>query len=604
MKKQMGNIIFFFAYTTVFILVEALCIYLKSILRFGLFEYYVSFWVNHDMTFLDTIRHIYIDKSTFAYCLFGGVLLMVFTIASLEKRVNKRPKVEHGSAKFGKVSKISKNIEQNGLGKILTKNVSIGLNTKKHKRNLNTLVVGGSGAGKTRTYALPNILQANTSFVVLDPKGEILRETGNFLEKEGYKIKILNLIDMDKSHSYNPIKYLKSENDVQRLVTNLFKSTDKGAKSSDPFWDATGQMLLMALIFYLIETAPREEQNFPMIMELLRTADNEKEGDLSILDNLFMDLELQNPDSLAVKYYRSYRTGADKTLKSIQITLVSKLEKFNLSSIESITTVDELELDNMGLEKTALFAIIPDNDDSFNFLISILYTQLFQQLFYVADNICHGELKVPVHFLMDEYANIQTPNEFDKILSTMRSRGVFVSIIIQNMAQLKKIHEKEWESIVGNCDEFLYLGGNEQSTHKYISELMGKETIVIDNHDISSGKNGNMNTHFNKAGRELLTSDEVRMLDNRYALLFVRGEYPIKDLKFNLKEHKNISLTPTGGGKEYAQGKLESKNIEIELMTMNEARNMEIIDITEYYKGYEALSEYEFERFCDKQKRT
>ena len=437
----------------------------------------------------------------------------------------------------------------------------LGLNARKHMRNLNILVCGGSGAGKTRFYCKPNIMQANTSFVVLDPKGEIVRDVGWLLKKKGYEVKVLDLINMEKSHCYNPFVYLKDDNDVQRLVTNLFKSTTpKGSQTQDPFWDTAASMLLSALIFYLKYEAPEDEQNFPMVMEMLRAGDvsEEDESYYSPLDSLFFDLEAKDPDHIAVKYYKNYHSGSAKTLKSIQITLAARLEKFNLESVAALTVTDEMELASMGEKKIALFALIPDNDTSFNFLVSILYTQIFQQLFWLADHKYRGALPMHVHFVMDEFANVSLPEDFDKILSVMRSRSVSVSIILQNLAQLKTLFEKQWESIVGNCDTFLYLGGNEQSTHKYVSELLGKETIDLNTYGKSTGRNGNYSTNYQLSGRELMTPDEVRMLDNRYALLFIRGERPVMDLKYDLLKHPNVSETADGGMEPYIHGEAKA----------------------------------------------
>ena len=369
---------------------------------------------------------------------------------------NYRRREEHGSAKWGNAKTVDKKYRQSPFSdnKLMTQNVCIGLNSKKHRRNLNTLVCGGSGAGKTRFYCKPNLMQCNTSFVILDPKGEILRDTGKLLERKGFEVRVLDLISMEKSHCYNPFVYLQNDNDVQKLVTNLFKSTTpKGSQSQDPFWDTSASMLLLALVFYLHYEAPEEEQNFAMVMEMLRAGSIEDEEDTrpSPLDELFAELEMTNPDHIALKYYRSYHSGSAKTLKSIKITLAARLEKFNLESLASLTSADELDLPSMGEKKVALFALIPDNDSSFNFLVSILYTQLFQQLFYAADHIHGGSLPIPVHFLMDEFANVSLPDDFDKILSVMRSRGVSVSIILQNLAQLKALFEKQWESIAGNC---------------------------------------------------------------------------------------------------------------------------------------------------------
>ena len=476
-------------------------------------------------------------------------------------RKNYRRNEEYGSAKWGDVKSICKKYKDFNTptnNKILTQNFAIGLDGRKHRRNLNLLICGGSGAGKTRFFAKPNVMQCNTSMVILDPKGEIVRDTGELLEKKGYKVKILDLINMDKSHCYNPFVYLKTDNDVQKLVTNLFKSTTpKGSQSNDPFWDTAASMLLLALIFYLWYEAPEEEQNFTMVMEMLRAGDVKEDDDmyLSPLDVLFEKLEASNPEHIALKYYRDYHSGSAKTLKSIQITLASRLEKFNLESLSKLTMTDELELEKLGEQKVALFALIPDNDTSFNFIVSILYTQLFQQLFYSADHKHGGRLPVHVHFIMDEFANVSLPDDFDKILSVMRSREVSVSIILQNLAQLKALFEKQWESIVGNCDEFLYLGGNEQSTHKYVSELMGKENLDLNTYGKSHGRNGSYSTNYQQTGRDLLTPDEVRMLDNKYAILFVRGERPIKDLKYDILKHPNVALTTDGKAKPYVHGK-------------------------------------------------
>ena len=477
----------------------------------------------------------------------------------LSSRKNYRRGEEHGSAKWGDALAVNRKYRQKPerMNKILTQKVKIGFDGKKHRRNLNVLVIGGSGAGKTRFFVKPNVMQAaECSMVILDPKGEILRDTGQLLLEKGYSLKVLDLISMEKSHCYNPFVYLRDDNDVQRLATNLFKSTTpKGAQSSDPFWDTAAQMLLLALMFYLKYEAPPDEQNFAMVMEMIRAGEVDEEDNApSALDSLFSDLRKTDPNHIALKYYDAYHSGAAKTLKSIQITLAARLEKFNLESVEKLTITDELELNKLGEEKTALFAIIPDNDTSFNFLVSILYTQLFQQLFELADKKYGGSLPLHVQFLLDEFPNIAMPDDFQKILSTMRSRGVSVSIILQNLTQLKALYEKDWESVVGNCDEFVYLGGNEQATHKYVSELMGKETIDTSTYGRSFGRNGNYSKNDQNTGRELMTPDEVRMLDNRYALLFIRGERPVKDLKYDILQHPNVALTADGKADPYIHG--------------------------------------------------
>ena len=528
------------------------------------------------------------------------LLIYIIIIAVYEStKKNYRRGEEHGSAKWGSASELNKKYMQKpeNMNKILTKNVKLGLKGKQHKRNLNVLVVGGSGAGKTFSYCKPNVMQCATSYVILDPKGEIVRDTGYLLEQKGYEVRVLDLINMNRSHCYNPFVYLKNDNDVQKLVTNLFKSTTpKGASSNDPFWDTAAQMLLLSLIFYLMYEAPEDEQNFVMVMELLRAGDVHEDDDsyVSPLDMLMNRLETKNPEHIAVKYYHDYHSGSAKTLKSIQITLAARLEKFNLESLAKMTMTDELDLPSLGEKKVALFALIPDNDTSFNFLVSILYTQIFQQLFYLADHKYGGSLPVHVHFVMDEFANVSLPDDFDKILSVMRSREVSVSIILQNLAQLKALFEKQWESIVGNCDEFLYLGGNEQSTHKYVSELLGKETIDTNTYGKSSGRSGNYSTNYQNSGRELLTPDEVRMLDNKYALLFIRGERPVQDLKFNLFEHKNIDLSGLGKAKPYLHGGTENAiaSFQIDYEDYDIAKEVEEID-----SDYVILSEDELEKY-------
>ena len=427
--------------------------------------------------------HIELCEDSFRTVL---ILLLIYGLAIgvyLSSDRNYRRREEHGSAQWGAAGQVNRKYADHvrANNKVLTQNVSIGLDGRKHKRNLNVLVCGGSGSGKTRFYAKPNIMNSNTSYVILDPKGELLRDTGELLKENGYEIKVLDLINMEKSHCYNPFVYLKTDNDIQRLVTNLFKNTTpKGSQSQDPFWDQAASMLLLSLMFYLHYEAPPEEQNFSMVMDMIRAGEVKEDNEefLSPLDVLYAKLEMRNPEHIALKYYRSYHSGSGKTLKSIQITLMSRLEKFNLESLAGITQFDEMELAEVGERKTAIFAVIPDNDSSFNFLVGMLYTQLFQQLYYQADIVHGGRLPVHVHFVMDEFANVALPDEFDKLLSTMRSREISVSIIIQNLAQLKALFEKTWESIVGNCDEFLYLGGNEQSTREYVSKLLGKETSI------------------------------------------------------------------------------------------------------------------------------
>ena len=556
----------------------------------------VGFLESANVVFSNPFHIEICEDSKKAVLIFLGAYAMGLAIF-LSNDKNYRRREEHGSAKWGSPEQVNRKYadRKKTANKILTQNVVIGLDGHKHRRNLNILVCGGSGAGKTRFFAKPNVMNANCSFVILDPKGELLRDTGGLLREKGYDLKVIDLINMEKSHCYNPFVYLRSDNDIQRLVTNLFKNTTpKGSQSQDPFWDQAATMLLLALVFYLHYEAPEDEQNFPMVMEMIRAGEVKEDNDdyVSALDILFFRLEEQNPEHIALKYYKSYHSGSGKTLKSIQITLISRLEKFNLDSLASITQNDELELWSLGERKTAIYAVIPDNDSSFNFIVGMLYTQLFQQLYYQADVVHGGRLPVHVHFVMDEFANVALPDEFDKLLATMRSREISVSIIIQNMAQLKALFEKQWESIVGNCDEFLYLGGNEQSTHKFVSELLGKETIDLNTYGQSKGRNGSYSLNWQITGRELLTPDEVRMLDNRYALLFIRGERPVRDLKYDILKHPNVALTTDGGAAPYVHGE-DTRSIaaiSIDTQLLGEA-----VELSENTHQFEILTSEELE---------
>ncbi|MEQ2648895.1 VirD4-like conjugal transfer protein, CD1115 family [Anaerobutyricum soehngenii] len=465
---------------------------------------------------------------------------------------NYRRGEEHGSARWGDARQICKKYSQKPYSQniLLTQNFRISLDTHKHRRCLNILVVGGSGAGKSRGFALPNIMQCCCSMVITDPKAELLRKTGGLLEKKGYEVRVFDLINPDTSFCYNPFEYVHDDKDVLRLISNLIQNTTpKGSQSSDPFWEKSETALLQALMLYLLHEAPPEEQNFAMIMEMLGSAQVKEEDEdyESPLDILFDRLEMRDPDSIAVKQYHIYKQAAGKTAKSILISVGVRLAAFNLPQIAKLTNTDELDLSSMGERKVALFCCIPDADTSLNYLVGMIYSQLFQTLYYMADRVHGGALPVPVTCIMDEFPNVSLPNEFEKILATCRSRSIYCSIIIQNMSQLKALFKDSWESLVGNCDEFLYLGGNEKETHKYVSELLGKETIDTNTYGQTKGKSGSYSTNFQQSGRELLQPDEVRMLDNQNALLFIRGERPILDAKYDLMKHPNIRYTEDGG---------------------------------------------------------
>lgn len=481
------------------------------------------------------------------------------------QKENRRPGEEHGSAKWGSIHHIAKKYTDrkrrfNNL--ILSRALALSLNAKVHRRNLNVLVVGGSGAGKTRFYAKPNILQCNTSYIIADPKGEMLRATAPLLIEKGYDVKVFNLITPSESDGYNPFTYIRTDEDVIKLISNLIQNTTpKNASNSDPFWEKSEIALDTALMLYLLHEAPSEEQNFETLMFLIENASvmEEDEEYQSPVDVLFEALEEEYPEHIAVKQWKIFKQASGKTAKSILISAAVRLAAFNLPEIARMTSYDNLELGTLGEKKKAIFCVIPDNDNSFNYLVGMLYTQAFQELYYKADHEHGGELPIPVHFIMDEFANVALPDNFERLLATMRSRRISVSIIIQNMAQLKALFKDSWESLVGNCDTFLYLGGNEQATHEYISKMLGKETIDIRTRGVTKGQHGSSNTNYQNTGRELLTLDEVRLLDNSNALIFIRGEKPIMDKKFDILSHPNIKFTEDGGAVAYKHNKDNSR---------------------------------------------
>lgn len=465
-------------------------------------------------------------------------------------RPNLRQGEEHGSAKWGSPKQLNGQLAQK-LNFPLTRHVKIGMDTHKHRRNLNILALGGSGAGKTRSLALPGIMECNCSYVITDPKGEILSAVGHLLIEQGYTVRVFNLVDFSQSDGYDPFRYIRDDKDVLRLITNLIRNTTpKNAGGSDPFWEKAETALLEALMFYLLYEAPENEQNFGMIIRMLSYADvkEEKESYKSPLDMLFNDLGMNDPNHIAVKQYRIYKQAAGKTAKSINISLAVRLAAFNMDQICSITDHDDMDIGEIGKRKTAIFAVIPDNDTSLSYLVGMLYTQIIQELYYQADHVYRGRLPIHVRMILDEFANVSLPEEFDKSLATMRSREISATIIVQNLAQLKGLYKEHgWETITGNCDTLLYLGGNEQSTHEYISKLLGKETIDTRTHGQTKGKSGSYSTNMQTTGRELMTPDEVRLLDNSKALLFIRGFPAVMDDKYDLNRHPNIRKTVNGG---------------------------------------------------------
>ena len=483
------------------------------------------------------------------------ICLAAYGMAVLLYRTNQgrtRDGEEHGSAAWATPASVNAQFAQKESIP-LTQHVRLGLDTHKHRRSLNVLVIGGSGAAKTRSFVLPNILTANTNYVITDPKSEVLLATGGYLKEQGYDVRVLNLVNLEQSDGYNPFRYLRDEKDVLKLVNNLIQSTTpKGSHESDPFWTKAETALLQAIILMLFQEAPEYEQNFSMVMRVLEYAEvrEEDEGHVSPLDLLFESIERRKPDSVAVRQYKVFKLAAGKTAKSILVSTAVRLAPFNLPQIQALTNHDDMDLYTLGEKKVALYAVIPDNDNTFNFLVSLLYAQAFQALYYSADQIHHGPLPRHVRFVLDEFAAMPLPG-FTRELATMRSRSISASVIIQNMAQIKELYKDSWETIPGNCDTILYLGGNESSTHKYVSEMLGKATIDTKTHGQTKGKSGSYSTNFQMSGRELLTPDEVRKLDNRYALLFIRGASPVMDEKYDLMHHPAISHSSLGGAAPY-----------------------------------------------------
>ena len=494
---------------------------------------------------------VWTDKSlpTILICLaaYGMTVLLYRT-----NQGRTRDGEEHGSAAWATPASVNAQFAQKDSIP-LTQHVRLGLDTHKHRRSLNVLVIGGSGAAKTRSFVLPNILTANTNYVITDPKSEVLLATGGYLKEQGYDVRVLNLVNLEQSDGYNPFRYLRDEKDVLKLVNNLIQSTTpKGSHESDPFWTKAETALLQAIILMLFQEAPEYEQNFSMVMRVLEYAEvrEEDEGHVSPLDLLFESIERRKPDSVAVRQYKVFKLAAGKTAKSILVSTAVRLAPFNLPQIQALTDHDDMDLYTLGEKKVALYAVIPDNDNTFNFLVSLLYAQAFQALYYSADQIHHGPLPRHVRFVLDEFAAMPLPG-FTRELATMRSRSISASVIIQNMAQIKELYKDSWETIPGNCDTILYLGGNESSTHKYVSEMLGKATIDTKTHGQTKGKSGSYSTNFQMSGRELLTPDEVRKLNNRYALLFIRGASPVMDEKYDLMHHPAISHSSLGGAAPY-----------------------------------------------------
>ena len=483
--------------------------------------------------------------------LYGGGVLLYYA-----DHENRRPGEEYGSAKWGNARELNKRYaDQNGKNVILTKRVSIGLDGYKHRRNLNILVVGGSGSGKTRFFCKPGIMSVNCSYLIVDPKGEMLRSTGYLLKDEGYDIKVFDLIHPRQSDGYNPFTYIRDDPDVLKLMDNLVKNTTppKGA-SNDPFWEKAEIALDSALMLYLLYEAPVEEQNFEMLMFMLECARvmEEDEQYQSPLDLLFQTLEERDPSHIAVREYKVYKQAAGKTAKSILVTASVRLAAFIFPQYAAMMQTDEMDFASMGERKRAIFCVIPVNDGSMNYLVSMLLTQCFQQLYLRADERYNGRLPMPVRVIQDEWANVAQPDSYPKVLATCRSYNIGINIIVQNIQSIKALYKDEWEGIIGNCDTLLFLGGgNEPTSLEFVSKLLGKETVHTRTRGQTKGRSGSSSVNYQQTGRDLMTPDEIRMLPTNDALLFIRGEKPVRDKKYDIKKHPNMRRTADGEAKAY-----------------------------------------------------
>lgn len=548
-------------------------------------------WLNAFSAALQTPFVIHITAYTKKFVL-AALALYGFAIAwYYAEKGNRRPGEEHGSAYWGNAREVCAHFKTRRKDRylLISKHIRISMNVRKlppqHQVNANILVIGGSGAGKTRFFIKPNLMQAECSYIVCDPKGETYRAVGGLLEKMGYEVMIFNLIDMAHSDCYNPFAYLHTDVDAFRLINTLIQNTTpQKSQTSDPFWDKAETAFLSALILYLFHEAPESERNFGTLMYMVINAEarEEDESYRSPVDLLFDDLERVDEDHIAVKNWKVFKQAGPKTAKSILVSASTRLAAFNTEEMARLTSRDDLALGTLGDRKRVIFAVIPDEDTTFNYLVGLMYSQAFRELYHAADNKYGGRLPVPVRVLMDEFANVALPEDFERVLATCRSREISINIVIQNMAQLKKLFKDSWENVTGNCDTLLYLGGNEASTHEYISKLLGKATIDTRTRGVTKGRSGSSSTNYQNAGRELLMPDEVRMLDNRKALIFIRGERPVMDDKYPIQKHPNYRLTADGGKPPY-QKKFDIPSYEQnDLPHEINIENLEILEETEH----------------------
>lgn len=543
----------------------------------------------------------YYNANTLRAVIYGSLIYGMAVLMYVTSRRNLMHGKEYGTARFADIRMVNKALadKDESKNRILSNNVRMSTDTSVTGLNNNMLVIGGSGAGKTFFIVKPNIMQMmlNNSFIATDPKGEIARATANMLKKNGYNVKVLNLIDMAKSDGYNPFRYIREENDVVKLVTNIISNTTpKETAPTDPFWEKSESMFLQALFYYVWLEMPPNRKNFQSVLELLSEAEVDAKGNDSKLTKKMKQLAKTSKlkqNHPAYKQYMKVIRGAGDTVRSIIISANSRLALLENPQTLRILSKDDLHLEELGIgvngdkhTRTALFCIIPDSDKSYNFIVGMLYTQLFQELYFQADFKNDGKLPIQVTLMMDEFANVALPDDFCSLLSTMRSRRISSIIIIQNLAQIKALFKDTWETITGNCDTLVYLGGNEKSTHQYISEMLGKSTIDKRSTGETRGVHGSASRNYDVLGRELMTPDEVRNMSNKKCLIFIKGFNPIFDDKYIPFRHKNFSQTEDGGGKAYVHDPSLNKG---SLRPVKLLSEKQINDIKEYKKENEVV---------------
>ena len=543
----------------------------------------------------------YYNANTLRAVIYGSLIYGMAVLMYVTSRRNLMHGKEYGTARFADIRMVNKALadKDESKNRILSNNVRMSTDTSVTGLNNNMLVIGGSGAGKTFFIVKPNIMQMmlNNSFIATDPKGEIARATANMLKKNGYNVKVLNLIDMAKSDGYNPFRYIREENDVVKLVTNIISNTTpKETAPTDPFWEKSESMFLQALFYYVWLEMPPNRKNFQSVLDLLSEAEVDAKGNDSKLTKKMKQLAKTSKlkqNHPAYKQYMKVIRGAGDTVRSIIISANSRLALLENPQILRILSKDDLHLEELGIgvngdkhTRTALFCIIPDSDKSYNFIVGMLYTQLFQELYFQADFKNDGKLPIQVTLMMDEFANVALPDDFCSLLSTMRSRRISSIIIIQNLAQIKALFKDTWETITGNCDTLVYLGGNEKSTHQYISEMLGKSTIDKRSTGETRGVHGSASRNYDVLGRELMTPDEVRNMSNKKCLIFIKGFNPIFDDKYIPFRHKNFSQTEDGGGKAYVHDPSLNKG---SLRPVKLLSEKQINDIKEYKKENEVV---------------